>query len=187
MKDLGYGEPLLRDALEKLPRSPAPLAATSDHAQPALMYLDPKAPEAGEIPGYSMIVEVALYHAPQPFPDFRQRLMHAPPKAGLHLFQFGEASLSDGLAQHGELAVLPGFPTNVCEPQEVAQRRNRTCYKKRPERLPTWRISCQRLFHLTIKEEIKVSPFSAPFFWGIKSEAAASNASGCFMGGNPMV
>src|SRR2546429_6647334 len=49
---------LLRDALEKLPRLPAPLAATSDNAQPALTYLEPKAPEAGEIPGYSMIVEV---------------------------------------------------------------------------------------------------------------------------------
>ena len=64
MKDLGYWEPLLRDTLEKLPRIPAPLAATSDNAQPALAYLDPKAPEAGEIPGYSMIVEVALYPAP---------------------------------------------------------------------------------------------------------------------------
>src|SRR5437899_5100799 len=54
MKDLGDGEPLLRDALEKLPRLPAPLAATSDNAQPALTYLDPKAPGAREIPGYSM-------------------------------------------------------------------------------------------------------------------------------------
>src|SRR2546429_1602321 len=53
MKDLGHGEPLLRDTLEKLPRIPAPLAATSDNAQPALAYLDPKAPEAGEIPGRS--------------------------------------------------------------------------------------------------------------------------------------
>ena len=79
MKDLGDGEPLLRDALEKLPRLPAPLAATSDNAQPALTYLDPKAPGAREIPGYSMIVEVALYHAPQPSPYLRQRLMHAPP------------------------------------------------------------------------------------------------------------
>src|SRR5438067_13739841 len=34
MNDLGHGEPLLRDTLEKLPRIPAPLAATSDHPQP---------------------------------------------------------------------------------------------------------------------------------------------------------
>src|SRR5207244_11878220 len=77
MKDLGYGEPLLRDTLEKLPRLSAPLAATSDNAQPALTYLEPKAPEAGEIPGYSMIVEVALYHAPQPSPYLHQRLMRS--------------------------------------------------------------------------------------------------------------
>jgi hypothetical protein len=32
---------------------------------------------------------------------------------------------------------------------------------------------------------MKMSPFSAPFFWGTKSEGSASKASGCFMGGTP--
>jgi len=33
-----------------------------------------------------------------------------------------------------------------------------------------------------------MSPFSAPFFLGhTKAKASASKASGCFMGGNPMV
>src|SRR2546429_3399475 len=31
------------------------------------------------------------------------------------LFQLGNEPLADGLAHHDELAVLPGFPTNVCE------------------------------------------------------------------------
>ncbi len=33
-----------------------------------------------------MIVELAWYHAPQPFRDFRQRLMHAPRKGGLQAY-----------------------------------------------------------------------------------------------------
>jgi hypothetical protein len=35
---------------------------------------------------------------------------------------------------------------------------------------------------------MKMSPFSAPFFWGTqKRRLLLSKASGCFMGGNPMV
>ena len=79
MKNPGSGEPLLRDTLEKLPRIPAPLAATSNYMQPAFAYLETKTPESGEIAGYRVIVEVALHHTPQPFSDFRQRLMHAHP------------------------------------------------------------------------------------------------------------
>ena len=70
-----------------------------------------------------MIVEVTLNHAPQPFPDFRQRLMHALPKLVLHLFQLGKESLSDTLAQHEELAVLPSLSTDVGEAQKVERLR----------------------------------------------------------------
>ena len=70
-----------------------------------------------------MIVEVALYHAPQPFPDFRQRVMHARPKLVLYLFQLGKESLSDTFAQHEELAVLPGLPTDGGEAQKVERLR----------------------------------------------------------------
>jgi hypothetical protein len=66
-----------------------------------------------------MIVEIALHHAPQPSPNFRQRLMHSLPKLHLHLFQLGEESLSVGFAQHKELAVLPTLSTNVREPKEL--------------------------------------------------------------------
>jgi len=38
--------------------------------------------------------------------------MHSLPKFVLHLFQFGEESLADGLAQHKELAVLPDLSTD---------------------------------------------------------------------------
>jgi hypothetical protein len=49
-----------------------------------------------------MIVEVTSNDAPQPPPDFRQRLMHPPAKFVLYLFQLGKESLSDTLAQQEE-------------------------------------------------------------------------------------
>ena len=70
-----------------------------------------------------MIVVVALYHASQPFPDYRQWLMQANPEVVPHLFQFGKEALSDTLAQHEELAVLPGSSTNMCESQKVKRLR----------------------------------------------------------------
>jgi len=74
MKNLGFGEPLSRKSVQELPRHPAPLTATANHPQPAFANFEPKTPETGEIAGYGVIVEVALNHTPQPFPDFRQRL-----------------------------------------------------------------------------------------------------------------
>src|SRR5580704_14962602 len=93
MKNLGFGEPLSRKSVQELPRHPAPLTATANHPQPAFANFEPKTPETGEIAGYGVIVEVALNHTPQPFPDFRQRLMHPLPKRDLHLCQLGDESL----------------------------------------------------------------------------------------------
>jgi len=98
VKEFGYREPLLDKTSKARPCHPALLATTIKYSQPAFAHLQPKALEMGEIPGDSMVVEVALNDAPQPLPDFRQRLMHTHPESVLHLFQFGEESLSDGLA-----------------------------------------------------------------------------------------
>src|SRR4029077_19929118 len=95
MKDFRPGKPLFSEASQALPRHPAFLAATLKYPQPAFAHFTPKALETVEVAGNGMIVEVALYHAPQPFPDFRQRMMHAFPELLLHLFQLGKESLSD--------------------------------------------------------------------------------------------
>jgi hypothetical protein len=123
MKNFGYGKPLDRKSLQEPPGHPAPLTATSNHVQPAFAYLEPKTPKTSEIAGYSVIVEVTLHHALQPFPDFRQRLKHAHPQGGFHLLQLGEKSLPDRFAQHEELSILPGFSADVREPQEVERLR----------------------------------------------------------------
>src|SRR5215472_3165835 len=123
MKNLGYGKPLGRKTLQELPGHPTPLTATSNHMQPAFAYLESKTPKTGEIAGYSVIVEVTLHHSPQPSSDFRQRLMHARPQSGFHLFQLGEKSLPDGFAQHEELSILPGLSADVRKPKEVERLR----------------------------------------------------------------
>ena len=123
MKDFGEWKPLLNKTSHVLPRHPALLTATLYHSQPTFAHLKSKALETGEISRNGMEVEVASNHALQPLPDFRQRLMHAPPKFVLHLFQLSKESLSDTLAQHEELAVLPGLPADMREPQKVERLR----------------------------------------------------------------
>src|SRR4029077_8281145 len=112
-------KPLLTETPKALPRHPAFLATAMQHPQPTFAHLKPKTSETDDIAGNSVIVKVALNHALQPLPDFCQRLVHSLPKFVLHLFQFGEESLADGLAKHKELAVLPGLSRDVCEPQKV--------------------------------------------------------------------
>ena len=79
MKDFGSGKPLLGETGHVLPRDPAFLAAPLEYSQPAFDHFASKALEANGVSGNGVIVEITLYHAPQPFPDFRQRLMHARP------------------------------------------------------------------------------------------------------------
>jgi len=94
MEDFGPGKTLCSENSQVLQRHPPFLAPTLQHPQPAFAYFTPKALDTGEVSGNGMIVEVALYRAPQPFSDVRQRLMHALPELVLHLFQLGKGSLS---------------------------------------------------------------------------------------------
>ena len=98
MKDCGQREPLVSETSKALPRHPARLAAAIEQPQPAFADFKPKARETGKVSRDCMIVEVALNYAPQPLPDFCQRLMHSLPQFVLHLSQLGEESLADGLA-----------------------------------------------------------------------------------------
>jgi hypothetical protein len=79
MKDFRPGKPLFGETSHALPRDPAFLAAPLEYSQPAFAHFTSKTLEASGVSGNGVIVEVALYHAPQPFPDFRQGLMHARP------------------------------------------------------------------------------------------------------------
>ena len=98
MKDFRPGKPLCSETSQVLPRNPVFLATSLEYSQPAFAHFTSKALEASGVARNSVIVEVALYNPPQPFPDVRQRLMHAHPELVLHLFQLGQESLSDTFA-----------------------------------------------------------------------------------------
>jgi len=68
MEEFGGRKPLLNKNSKALPGHPALLATAKQHPQPAFANFKAKTPETGDIAGNRMIVEVALYDAPQPFP-----------------------------------------------------------------------------------------------------------------------
>src|SRR6516162_10371140 len=79
MEDFGPGKPLFSETSHVLPRHPAFLATALEDSEPALAHFTPKALETSEIARNCVIIEVALYHTPQPIPDFRQRLIPTQP------------------------------------------------------------------------------------------------------------
>ena len=72
MKDFGNGKPVVGRRLEAVPRHRVFLTTTTECPHPTPRHFEPKTSQTGDITGYRMIVEIALYHAPQPSPEFRQ-------------------------------------------------------------------------------------------------------------------
>jgi hypothetical protein len=60
----------------------------------------PKHPQAAEVPGYRMVVEVALHDRPEPLPRGGDRFVPTPPKLLLDLLQLPPQALRDGPALH---------------------------------------------------------------------------------------
>jgi len=69
MKDSRPGKPLFSETSQVFPRSPAYLAASLEYSQPAFAHFASKALEASGVARDRVVVEVAPYHTPQPFPD----------------------------------------------------------------------------------------------------------------------
>src|SRR4029077_11210644 len=67
--------------------------------------LGPKARQTIDVARNRMVVEVALYHGPQPLPGFGHWLMPASPKLLPYCFEFCGESLTDSLAIDREAAV----------------------------------------------------------------------------------
>jgi hypothetical protein len=85
--------------------------------------LGPKALQTVDVAGHSMVVEVALYHGPQPLPDFGHWLVPAPPKLFPYCFAFCSESLTDSLAIDREATGFLVFRTDVREPQKIKRLR----------------------------------------------------------------
>jgi hypothetical protein len=71
MKDFGNRKPVSGYRLEPVPGHRMLLTTTTESPQPTPSHFQPKTFQTGDIPGHRVIVEVALYNAPQPSPEFR--------------------------------------------------------------------------------------------------------------------
>ena len=70
MTRFGKREPAFKNWFEPSPGHRMFLTPTTKGTKPTLAHLLPKTVKTGEIPGYCVVVEVALQHAPQPPPKF---------------------------------------------------------------------------------------------------------------------
>ena len=98
MKRLGKREPAFEYGFEPGPGHRMVLIPTTEGTQPTLAHLLPKAVKTGEIPGDSVVVEVALQHAAPPPPKFCHGLVPASSKLLLQLLELCKEALPDGLA-----------------------------------------------------------------------------------------
>jgi hypothetical protein len=119
VEDLGSRDPA-RDQWPKLdPRQTTLLAPSLKCTTPVPSRLKPKDVQTVHVAGHRVIVEVALYDRPQPFPDFGHWLMPAPSKLLLKLFQLGCEALPDRLARDGESAGFPSLSADMRKTQKI--------------------------------------------------------------------
>jgi len=95
------------------------LAPMDQHGPPEPHHPISEGMQAVRVSWYRVIVEVTLYHRPQPAPDLGDRLMPAPPQFPFQLAELGGESLADSLALNDEPAGLSGLSAHVRKAQKV--------------------------------------------------------------------
>ena len=120
MQDLRTWDPSIDQLPEPLPTYPASLTPPPERAVPAPDHLGPKAVQTIHIAGDRMIVEVALYDRPQPFPDFGHWLVLPARRSSLFSsLSLAESRLRIVFRLTDEPAGLPSPSTHMREAQKV--------------------------------------------------------------------
>src|SRR3954453_15606650 len=119
MQNSRRGQVAIYNRTEPLPRMTVALASTPERRQPHASHLPLERPQGHEVARHCMIVEVSLYHRPQPFPVLDHPLMPALAKLLLNRLQFAPQSLLRGLPTNREPVALPGLPATVRETQKI--------------------------------------------------------------------
>ena len=104
--------------MQAVPVEAVALAALPQLRSPETGQPSPEGEQAVEVPGYRIIVEVALHDRPEPLARERHRLVPALPELRLEFLQLLPQALADGLALHGKVP-LPVLPADVREAQKV--------------------------------------------------------------------
>jgi hypothetical protein len=87
MKHMRCGQPASSQPSHSFPGAAVALATMKQLRAPQPSQPSPKGPQAVEVPGYRMVVEVALHDRLEPLPRLRHRRVPAPPELLLDLLQ----------------------------------------------------------------------------------------------------
>src|SRR3990172_10551825 len=118
VRDAGRRQPEARKTRDTGPGHTAFLAAPRHRATPAPDDLVAEVLERGEVQGHAVVVDVPLNHRAQPLPHLRDGTMQPASQLGFHLAELAPHSFSGRQPQQLKLPIR-GFPTDVCEAQEV--------------------------------------------------------------------
>ena len=122
MEHTRLGEPFYGECKSASPCGLALLATTPECLPPKAQHSLPKDPEAIEISGHRVVVEVALHHRPEPFAGLWHGIMHALVKLLLDFLQLLPHPLADRRAPHREVP-FPVLPADVREAKKVERLR----------------------------------------------------------------
>src|ERR1019366_6426765 len=111
-------KPAPSDREHALPRHSTLLTAAAQNAPPQAKYPFPEHAEAVQIPGYCVVVEVALHNCTEPSAGVRRSVVHACAELLLNLLQLCPHTPTDCQALYAETPV-PVFSADVREAQKI--------------------------------------------------------------------
>src|ERR1035441_9591066 len=115
-------KPPLGNREHALPRQPTLLTAAAQNVPPHAKHPFSEHAEAVQIPGYCVVVEVALHNCAEPCAGVRNSVVHTCAELLLDLLQLSPHTLADRHALHAKTSV-PVFSADVREAQKIERLR----------------------------------------------------------------
>src|SRR5215471_423191 len=119
MMDASGRQPASDEAPQPFQGYAALLATTREGAIPVPTHLVAEDVQCRAVHGHPIVAKVSTDNRAKPLAYFRDGIMHAPPKFGLHFVQFRLHSLAHRLPQHREHSVAPLPHADVREAEKV--------------------------------------------------------------------
>src|SRR5437588_8646877 len=123
MTDSRHRQPAVDEAPHTIPKDTAILAAPRQRAMPEPPNLEPKDPQRRYVHGHPVVTDVSTHDRLQPFAQFGDGFVHAPPKFGFHRVQLRLQPFANRLPQHRKPSIAPLLYANVCKAEKVERLR----------------------------------------------------------------
>src|SRR5437588_144704 len=123
MTDSRHRQPAVDEAPHTIPKDTAILAAPRQRAMPEPPHLEPKDPQRRYVHGHPVVTDVSTHDRLQPFAQFGDGFVHAPPKFGFHRVQLRLQPFANRLPQHRKPSIAPLLYANVCKAEKVERPR----------------------------------------------------------------